>query len=238
MLRTARKVQISESTRCADVTCVKANRKMQTEGLGGPCPQCESMNCFIKKGTSTWYTCIACPDCLFAYGENADSMIEETEGVVSGSDVWIDVLHAHSLTDKEKFDNFFDVEDEDDMHRIETPFAFRDSDLFKFVCTISDNMLETLMESVEPSEKEEFIEAAANDEYGEYTLNTGDVLITDWEGDGVFDPFVIPDTSDNDSREVEDELAEAIQNEFDIEVRNVEWSNQGLYLVRAEKPEM
>ena len=62
-------------------------------------------------------------------------------------------------------------------------------------------------------EKAAFISAIQADEYAEYELPNGDVLITDWEGDGEFYPYILPnneaDISDHGKRA--DETAELIQ---------------------------
>lgn len=53
-----------------------------------------------------------------------------------------------------------------------------------------------------------FVEAAQNDEYAEYKLEDGFVLITDWEGDGSFYPYVILPHEYTDKTEVIDTLLE------------------------------
>ena len=63
-----------------------------TEGVGGPCPLCGKENCYIRTGTGTWFTFIACPDCLFAYGENDDAKGQGKFGQVTGADVWSSIL--------------------------------------------------------------------------------------------------------------------------------------------------
>jgi len=40
-------------------------------------------------------------------------------------------------------------------------------------------------------ETQNFVDAVQNDEYAEYELEDGIVLITDWEGDGMFNPWVV-----------------------------------------------
>lgn len=40
-------------------------------------------------------------------------------------------------------------------------------------------------------QKENFIEAVQNDEYAEFDLNADMVMVTDWEGDGLFDPYIV-----------------------------------------------
>ena len=50
-------------------------------------------------------------------------------------------------------------------------------------------------------ETQNFVEAVQNDEYAEYELEDGFILITDWEGDGLFDPYVVlPDGFDDVGR--------------------------------------
>lgn len=122
---------------------------MQTEGLGGPCPRCEAMNCFIKKGTGNWYTFIACPECLFAYGENAGNMLEETAGMVTGSDVWKDLINAGMISSREEFDSFFNIEDEDDIYTVEAPFNFEDEeDWVTNMCVMSEGSLDILFNAI------------------------------------------------------------------------------------------
>ena len=48
-------------------------------------------------------------------------------------------------------------------------------------------------------ETQNFVDAVQNDEYAEYELEDGFVLITDWEGDGMFNPWVVvPETFENE----------------------------------------
>lgn len=93
-------------------------------------------------------------------------------------------------------------------------------------------------------EKEEFIEAVENDEYAEITLSTGDTLVTDWEGDGVFNPYAVPDQNPSlekknkhyEEREVD--VAEAIEEAFDVYVDEVEYDpNADLFYIFMDKPE-
>ena len=50
-------------------------------------------------------------------------------------------------------------------------------------------------------ETQNFVEASQNDEYAEYELDDGFVLITDWEGDGMFNPYVVlPDGYEDEDR--------------------------------------
>jgi len=72
------------------------------------------------------------------------------------------------------------------------------------------------------TEKENFIQAVEDDEYAEYELPCGAVLVTDWEGDGLFNPYVLTHDLNDDVTDVcgtvGDELAEA----FNVRVRTVE----------------
>lgn len=126
---------------------------MQTEGLGGPCPKCGAMNCFIKKGSGTWYTFIACPECYFAYGEHADSMMEETRGVVAGADVWQNLITASPFKEMEEFETFFELGEDD--FTVETPFKFED-DFEKAIdlCVVSEHVVKSLVEHKESNLKE------------------------------------------------------------------------------------
>lgn len=87
------------------------------------------------------------------------------------------------------------------------------------------------------SNKKEFYDAIDEDEYAEYELSTGDVLITDWEGNSAFNPYVVPVESDENSDSAADDIHEAIQRELDIKVRHVEWRGDEAYAVHADKPE-
>jgi len=116
---------------------------METEGLGGPCPRCGEMNCFIKKGTGTWYTFIACPSCFFAYGENAGSMLEQTGGMVTGADVWIDVIAAHGIESVDELEEWKHVEKE---FTVESPFTFKEEeDWVENMCVVSETVIRELI---------------------------------------------------------------------------------------------
>jgi len=67
------------------------------------------------------------------------------------------------------------------------------------------------------------MQAVKDDEYGEYTLETGDILITDWEGDGFFSPYVIPEASPRNDDEAMANISSSIKNELGIRVTGVEW---------------
>jgi hypothetical protein len=83
--------------------------------------------------------------------------------------------------------------------------------------------------------KEEFLEAVENDELAEFELPTGDILVTDWEGDGHFDPYILPKSSAPGDEIVAEILEEAIRDVFDFDVEHVEWASNGTYKVRAER---
>lgn len=57
------------------------------------------------------------------------------------------------------------------------------------------------------TDKSGFVQAVENDEYAEFVLAPGLFLITDWEGDGTFLPYVV-DMNDRTKREVDDLLAD------------------------------
>ena len=92
-----------------------------TEGVGGPCPLCGEENCYIRTGTGTWFTFIACPDCLFAYAENSDSRGQGVYGQISGADVWGSVIHHPQF---DTVSEFFDDLRNTDHHDMENPFDF------------------------------------------------------------------------------------------------------------------
>lgn len=82
-------------------------------------------------------------------------------------------------------------------------------------------------------DKQNFIQAIEEDEYAEYRLATEDVLVTDWEGDGTFNPHVVPSYERVDRAEV---IAEQIEYEFDMIVREINWDeNQSIYHVRVNR---
>lgn len=121
---------------------------MQEEGIGGPCPLCESNSCFMKKGSGTWYTFIACAECRFAYGENADNRLEETNGVVTGADVWDSVMKAFKPDD---YDDLMSQATEKSEYIMESPFDFSDveeRDLLEW--TISESTAKTLYKGSHP----------------------------------------------------------------------------------------
>jgi len=78
---------------------------------------------------------------------------------------------------------------------------------------------------------EAFIEAVANDEYAELELErelcAGCTLITDWEGDGTFHPYIYrhsDSTVDPTDGEVQSALTNEIKDRLDVRVETAEWS--------------
>ena len=65
------------------------------------------------------------------------------------------------------------------------------------------------------TDKDGFIEAIENDEYAELVLPNGDTLITDWEGDGVFFPYVVP-TSEQTYEYQDEREAEILTGIYDL----------------------
>lgn len=110
-----------------------------TIGHGGPCPNCEEMNCLIKKGTGLWFTFIACPTCYFAYGENADTMREKQDGVVAGAEVWVRVIEGEGIEDISRIEDWKKLENDTP---IESPFKFSKEDKhWLYACMISKKTL-------------------------------------------------------------------------------------------------
>lgn len=66
----------------------------------------------------------------------------------------------------------------------------------------NNEMYQALADSADNTmnlETENFVRAVENDEYAEYELDDGFVLITNWEGDGMFNPYVVlPDEHHDD----------------------------------------
>jgi len=58
-------------------------------------------------------------------------------------------------------------------------------------------------------ETQNFVDAVQNDEYAEHKLEDGFVLITDWEGDGMFNPWVVlPEGFENEDEVLENLIGE------------------------------
>lgn len=85
-------------------------------------------------------------------------------------------------------------------------------------------------------DKEEWIKAARNDEHAEFVLSTGDIIVTDWEGDNEFHPYVMPVGSENDSHDAEADIKEAIKDDLGFNPRHVEWGYNGTYVVHSVLP--
>lgn len=69
----------------------------------------------------------------------------------------------------------------------------------------------------------DFVLAVACDEYADIELSTGDHLITDWEGDGVFNPYVVTDETPDNPDEYGDRIADAAQDALGVPVRIFEY---------------
>lgn len=83
------------------------------------------------------------------------------------------------------------------------------------------------------NDRDNFIEAVREDEYAELELSTGDVLITDWEGDGTFNPYVVMsgDHGDKHPTDILREVGDAIAQELDVFVDTVEYDDANDVLV-------
>lgn len=124
-----------------------------TEGIGGPCPRCGCNHCHIRYGSGTWYTFIACPDCGFGYGENADTM-DETNGVVTGIDVFQTIMAPYHATSAEGLREIAEdvVEDTDEEELIDAKEIFDFSDAersFMNACVVSENAIDRMGEYIE-----------------------------------------------------------------------------------------
>ena len=96
-----------------------------TEGIGGPCPRCGHEECFIRTGTGTWFSYIACPECLFGYGENADTM-GKTRGIVTGADLWAMLVDFFDGLDCYSVEDYRAKATIEDEYLMENPFNFED----------------------------------------------------------------------------------------------------------------
>jgi hypothetical protein len=76
-----------------------------------------------------------------------------------------------------------------------------------------------------PSDKDQFVEAVTNDEYAELELSTGDVLITDWEGDGSFNPYIVmsSDHGDKHPTDILQAVNDALTEVFDVIIYEIEY---------------
>ena len=76
----------------------------------------------------------------------------------------------------------------------------------------------------------EFVIAVRRDEYAELPLETGDTLVTDWEGDGTFWPYVVL-TGDHGDKHPSDILADvdtAIYHALGVYASGAEMTDDGL----------
>lgn len=90
------------------------------------------------------------------------------------------------------------------------------------------------------NDRENFIEAVREDEYAELELSTGDVLITDWEGDGTFNPYVVISGARSDKlpSDILREVGDAIAEELDVRVDEVVYDHNNDVLVPyMDRPE-
>lgn len=73
---------------------------------------------------------------------------------------------------------------------------------------------------------ENFIAAVQEDEYAELELSTGDILITDWEGDGVFNPYVVEGGQHGDKHptDILDDIMTAIEDKLGVTVYDIEYA--------------
>lgn len=75
-----------------------------------------------------------------------------------------------------------------------------------------------------------FVRALRNDNYAEYELCDGHTLVTDWEGDGGFYPYIVPNDAvlrrnQYDDTETKQQLSDAMCDAFpSITVYGIEWS--------------
>lgn len=68
------------------------------------------------------------------------------------------------------------------------------------------------------SEKQEFIKAISNDQYAEWEISEDLVLITDWEGDSYFNPYVLDLECQYTKEEIETIMDNVTQAVFNFEV--------------------
>ncbi len=86
--------------------------------------------------------------------------------------------------------------------------------------------------------KDQFTDAVTNDEYAEYELQNGDILITDWEGDGTYHPYVVPTESPHNDDDAAATVAQSIATAFDVRVNTVEWDNNNeVYVPYMDRPD-
>lgn len=81
---------------------------------------------------------------------------------------------------------------------------------------------------------EKFEKARLTDGYGEYHLDTGYVLVTDWEGDNSFNPYVVPEKGTDLNEDNMDKVREEINETFSFTVRHIEDAGNGSWNVVLE----
>lgn len=94
-------------------------------------------------------------------------------------------------------------------------------------------------------ERYRFVDAVETDEYAELELPTGDVLISDWQGDNTFLPYVeklsthfAPALDSTDRSVIADEIGEAIQQELGVAVFHIGWDEGNeVFYPDMERPE-
>jgi formylmethanofuran dehydrogenase subunit A len=71
---------------------------------------------------------------------------------------------------------------------------------------------------------ERFAKAVREDEYEEFTLKNGNVLCTDWEGDGVFSPWVTMYHKDVLSTEEHiEEVRDILEDTFETSIHHMHY---------------
>jgi len=82
-----------------------------------------------------------------------------------------------------------------------------------------------------------FVQAVKKDEYAELVLPTGDVLVTDWESDGTYFPYVVPTQKSPDQDQQEAEIMAAIYDKLGCRVNAIEYSPKNeIYVPYMERP--
>lgn len=119
-----------------------------TEAIGGECPRCENNRCYIRTGTGTWYSYIACPECGFAYGQHADN-VTETDGIVSGAYVFKLLLERFDYHTMDELCKFASEVDNDELYCTgDTIFNFdSDSEVTKNMCVAHRDVVNELNEA-------------------------------------------------------------------------------------------
>lgn len=76
--------------------------------------------------------------------------------------------------------------------------------------------------------KQNFLQAARDDEYAEYELDIGFTLCTDWQGDGAFLPWVEPgkEIPEKHREEVMHDVYKEITNIFDCTIAHMHYDER------------